>query len=188
MSRPTPVDREIALDPTRSIISKTDTFGNITYANEYFSQVCGYSENELLGTPHNIVRHPDMPRVAFKLMWDTIKGGKNFRAIVKNLAKDGRYYWVVTDFEHRYDPMSGDIVGYTAVRNPASREAIALIEPIYKKLVEIEFEHGIEASGRFLNEFLAEKKLTYDEFVHTVTLEEPSKKGLLLRLKRLFHK
>ena len=71
MARPTPIDEEIELDPKRYIVSKTDATGIITYANDYFSEVAQYSNAELIGQPHNIVRHPDMPLVAFKLMWDT---------------------------------------------------------------------------------------------------------------------
>ena len=86
MQRPTPINQEIKLNEKRYIVSKTDPKGIITFANPYFCMICGYSELELLGQPHNIIRHPDMPRIAFKLMWDTIQQGKDFTAVVKNLA------------------------------------------------------------------------------------------------------
>lgn len=165
MARPQPKNEEIKLDPKKIIISKTDDKGIITYANDYFSEVCGYSNEELMNQPHNIVRHPDMPKIAFKLMWDTISQGKNFRAVVKNLAKDGRYYWVITDFEPNYDAGTGKIIEHTAYRMPAPRKAIEAMEPIYAKLLEIEKEQGMDASLVYLKGFLEANNITYDEFV-----------------------
>jgi len=77
------------------IVSKTDPRGVITYANEIFIRVSGYSEEELLGAPHSILRHPAMPRCVFKLLWDTIQGGREIFAYVVNLAKTGNHYWVL---------------------------------------------------------------------------------------------
>ena len=93
------IDKEVTWDKTQVIMSKTNAFGIIEYANEVFVDVCGYEDYELMGQPHNIIRHPDMPKVIFKVLWENLKNGKNFHAIVKNLAKSGRYYWVITDFE-----------------------------------------------------------------------------------------
>ena len=107
MKKPTPIDEEIQLDPKRYIISETDEKGKITFCNDYFMEVSGYSKEELIGKPHSIVRHPDMPKVVFKLLWETISQGKNINAVVKNLAKDGRYYWIFTEFETRRDADTG---------------------------------------------------------------------------------
>ncbi|MDK2773052.1 MAG: PAS domain-containing protein, partial [Flavobacterium sp.] len=96
---PTIIDKEVVWDKSKTIMSKTDKFGTIEYANDVFVDVCGYEDYELDGKPHNIIRHPDMPKVVFKVLWDNLKQGNNFHAIVKNLAKSGRYYWVVTDFD-----------------------------------------------------------------------------------------
>ena len=93
---PTPIDREVNWDKSKTIMSRTDTAGVIDYVNQVFCDVCGYSAEELLGSPHNIIRHPDMPRVIFKVLWDNIQQGINFHAVAKNLAKSGEYYWVVT--------------------------------------------------------------------------------------------
>ena len=82
---------EIILNSKRYIVSKTDTKGNLIYANDYFVEISGYSHGELMGKPHNIIRHPDMPRVLFKLMWQRIKTGQNIMAIVKNQTKDGKF-------------------------------------------------------------------------------------------------
>lgn len=85
---------EIKLDNTIMIVSETDEKGNIIYANTDFCKICGYTKEELIGKPHNIVRHRDMPSVAFKGLWDDIKSGNEWRGIVKNKAKNGAFYWV----------------------------------------------------------------------------------------------
>ena len=186
MLQPRPRNEEIMLDPKQIIISKTDAKGIITYANDYFSEVCGYTNHELMNHPHNIVRHPDMPKIAFKLMWDNISEGKNFKAVVKNLAKDGRYYWVITDFEPYYDHTTGKIIEYTAYRMPAPRKAIETMEPIYAKLLEIEKEKGMEASLEYLKGFLAANNTTYDEFVQKLYESDKIRTKIYQSLKKLF--
>jgi len=148
MTHPTPTNKEIKLSNKRYIVSKTDAKGIIEYGNDYFVEISGYSEAELIGKPHSIVRHPDMPRIAYKLMWDRIKQGKNFMAVVKNLAKDGSYYWVVTDFEPKVDPITNEIISHTAFRKAAPQKAIDAMIPIYAKLLEIEKDGGMEASEK----------------------------------------
>jgi len=157
MTKPTPIDEEIELDPKRYIVSETDEKGMITYANDYFKEVSGYTDEELIGKPHSIVRHPDMPKVVFKLLWETIKQGKNINAVIKNLAKDGRYYWIFTEFEIRKDTDTGEIIGYHASRKKISRHVIEVIADLYKKLLEIEKEEGVAASENYLIHFLKEK-------------------------------
>lgn len=162
--RPQPIDNEIPLDETKIIMSKTDERGIIEYANQYFMDICGYEEWDLMGEPHNVIRHPDMPKIVFKVLWDRLFEGKNIHALVKNLAKDGSYYWVITNFETRYDE-NGKIIAHFSRRKAPPRYAIEAIIPIYKALVDIENSEGIEASGAFLTNFLAEKGVTYDEFI-----------------------
>ena len=118
MKRPTPIDEEF-LFKDGVIVSSTDLKGIITYANRTFCDISGYTKKELTGKNHNIVRHPDMPKAAFKDMWDTIKAGNEWTGVVKNLRKDGRYYWVYTHVAPIKDDQ-GTIIGYTAVRRPAS--------------------------------------------------------------------
>ena len=169
MKHPEPVDEEIELKNNVYIESDTDPKGIITYANDYFAEISGYTPEELVGQPHNIVRHPDMPKILFKILWDRLKEGKNFIAAVKNLAKDGRYYWVFTDFETVLDP-KGDISGYKAVRKKISKHVTDILEPIYKKLVEVEREGGMEASEKYLNDFLAEQgdDITVDNLLENI--------------------
>ena len=157
MTKPTPLDVEIELDPKRYIVSETDAKGKITFCNDYFMEVSGYNEEELIGSPHNIVRHPDMPRVVFKLLWETISQGKNINAVIKNLAKDGRYYWIFTEFEIRKDTDTGNIIGYHASRKTISKHVIEIIDELYKKLLKIEQEDGVDASQDYLVNFLKSK-------------------------------
>ncbi|MBE0391451.1 PAS domain-containing protein [Flavobacterium sp. PL002] len=163
--RPNPIDKEVSWDKTQVIMSKTNSKGIIEYANEVFIDVCGYEDYELMSQPHSIVRHPDMPRVIFKILWENLKGGNNFYAIVKNLAKSGRYYWVMTDFEISKD-QTGDITHYFGRRKAVPQEVISKhIEPLYKRLLQIESVSGMEASEKYLIGFLEEKKRSYVEFV-----------------------
>ena len=155
--RPTPLDIEIELDPKRYIVSETDAKGKITYCNDYFMEVSGYNEEELIGKAHNIIRHPDMPKVIFKLLWETISAGKNINALVKNLAKDGRYYWIFTEFEIRKDTHTGEIIGYHAARKKISKHVIEIIAGLYAELLQIEKDDSIEAAQEYLVNFLKEK-------------------------------
>lgn len=165
------IDKEVSWDKTQVIMSKTNAFGIIEYANEVFVDVSGYEDYELMGQPHNIIRHPDMPKVIFKVLWENLKNGKNFHAIVKNLAKSGRFYWVITDFEISRDE-NDVIVNYFGRRQAVPQEVIALhIEPLYKKLLQIEAASGMEFSEKYLIGFLEEKKKSYVEYIKDLIFE-----------------
>lgn len=157
-------NNELKMKENDFIVSKTNEKGIITYCNEIFMDMASYKEDELLGKNHNIIRHPDMPRVAFKLAWDLISSGKEFFGFVKNLAKTGDYYWVFANITPDYDS-SGRIIGYTSVRRKPSQKAIDTLIPIYKKMCELEKSGGMDASGKFLFDFLDENKITYDELI-----------------------
>ncbi len=169
MKKPTPIDEEIVLKNNVYIESDTDLKGIITYANDYFAEISGYSVDELVGQPHNIVRHPDMPKILFKILWERIQNGKNFVAAVKNLAKDGRYYWVFTDFEPIKNE-KGETVGYKASRKKISKHVTDLLDPLYKKLTQIEKEEGVEASEKYLHEFLKShgEDITVDNLLENI--------------------
>ena len=134
--RVTPVDEEY-MYVGDVIISQTDLKGNITYANRMFCDTSGYRANELNGKPHNIIRHPDMPKAAFEKMWDTIKSGQSWNGIVKNMRKDGLYYWVDTEILPLVDS-DDNVTGYIAARKPAARKNIEETKEIYAKMLEIE--------------------------------------------------
>lgn len=134
--RPTPNERERKLDRGDFIVSKTDVRGVITYVNSVFIDIAKYSETELIGAPHNIVRHPDMPKAAFKDLWDTINGGNEWRGLVKNLCKDGCYYWV----DAYVVPIitNGVKQGYTSMRRAVTDEEIKNIIPVYEQMIREE--------------------------------------------------
>ncbi len=126
------VDEEVPYPDGRLIFSRTDLDGIITDCNQSFVSMSGYSEEELIGQPHYILRHPDMPAVAFKDLWETVERGEKWHGYVKNLRKDGRYYWVLATVIP--NKRNGLIVSYTSVRRKPSRKKIALAEEQYKKM------------------------------------------------------
>lgn len=183
----TTIDKEVSWDKTQVIMSKTNAFGIIEYANEVFVDVSGYEDYELMGQPHNIIRHPDMPKVIFKVLWENLKNGKNFHAIVKNLAKSGRYYWVITDFEISRDE-NDVIVNYFARRQAVPQEVVALhIEPLYKKLLQIEAASGVEFSEKYLIGFLEEKKKSYVEYIKELIYEHEKGHAKFAQLEEQHH-
>lgn len=135
MNRPNPIDEEYIFEKGL-IISSTDLKGIITYANRKFCEIAGYAKEELVGKNHNIVRHPDMPKAVFQELWDTIRAGKEWTGIVKNLRKDGRYYWVYSHVSPIV--VDAETTGYTAARRPASATEIEESIPIYRDLIEKE--------------------------------------------------
>ncbi|SFV58979.1 Aerotaxis sensor receptor protein [hydrothermal vent metagenome] len=114
------------------IISRTDLSGKITYANETFCDISGYHEEELLGKSHNIVRHPDMPTAAFQDLWETIKSGKQWKGVVKNLRKDKGFYWVEAIVSGVYK--KGELVEYKSLRTPISYETKLKHQRLYDKM------------------------------------------------------
>ena len=160
----TPTSKETKMARNDFIVSKTNNKGIITYCNEIFMTMAGYEEKDLIGKNHNIIRHPDVPAVAFKLAWDLISSGKEFFGFVKNLKKDGGYYWVFANITPDYD-VNNKIIGYTSVRRMPPQSAIDAIVPIYKQMVNLERNGGMEASGKYLFDFLDANNVTYDELV-----------------------
>lgn len=167
IKKPQPILEEIVLDPAKTIMSKTNKKGVIEYANEYFMEVSGYEEFELIGQPHNIIRHPDMPKVIFKLMWEKLLNKENVHAVVKNLSKDGRFYWVITDFEVKTND-EGEISALFARRKAAPRATIAAVQNLYRKLVSIEEAKGVEFSQKYFEGFLEEKALDYEGYIESI--------------------
>jgi PAS domain S-box-containing protein len=164
MLKPIPTNNEIVLDPFKTIMSKTDKKGIIEYANDYFMEISGYKEWELMGKAHNIVRHPDMPKAVFKLLWDNLNAGRSIYAVVKNLAKTGDYYWVIADFEIVKNA-DGEIESIYARRKAVPQNVKDKIIPIYNVLLELEKSTGIEASEAYFNAKLDDAGMTYDSFI-----------------------
>lgn len=157
-------NKEKKLGDNDFIVSKTNKSGVIIYCNEIFTDMSGYDPDELIGSNHNLIRHPDMPRLAFRIAWDLIKDKKEFFGFVKNLCADGSYYWVLTYITADTDS-NGEILSYTSVRRKPPQSAIDAIIPIYALLNEAEQRGGIDASYKVLNDFLEEKNTTYEELV-----------------------
>jgi aerotaxis receptor len=136
MNKVVPIDEEYVVSGS-VIISQTDLNGVITYANRMFCEVSGYKIDELIGKAHNIVRHPDMPAIIFTKMWETIQGGQAWNGLIKNLRKDGMYYWVETEILPVKDE-NNEITGYIAARKAASQKDIQESKENYNKMLEIQ--------------------------------------------------
>ena len=164
MSAPMPLEQEMVMRDEDFIVSKTDTTGKITYCNEIFMDMAKMTESELLGKPHSIVRHPDMPKAIFQLLWDYVQNKKEIFAYVKNLSNDGSFYWVYANVTPSYDD-GGNIVGYYSVRIKPNEKALNIIKPLYEKMLSIEKTSGVDASTKHLLDLLDEKGVSYDEFI-----------------------
>jgi len=162
---------EKQFEPNDLIISRTDTRGTITYCNNIFAKMSGWTKEQLLGSNHNLIRHPDMPQVAYKLVWDSIKAKNEFYAYVKNLCKNGEFYWVFAYITADLDE-AGEIAGYTSYRRFAPKLAVETMSPIYKLLLAAEKEGGIEASENLLIQYLEKKGFSsYDQFIVDLQLK-----------------
>ena len=171
IQKPTPIDKEVPWDKTQTIVSKTDLFGNIEYVNDVFLDVSGYEDDELVSKPHSIIRHPDMPKVIFKVLWDNLKNGNQFHGIIKNLAKSGRYYWTITDFEYVRDEKD-KVVKYVGRRKAVPQDILTKhIQPLYTKLLQIEKASGEVASEKYLVGFLEEAGVNYVDYITNLMIE-----------------
>ena len=136
IQRPDPIDEEVMFDG-RSLISETDLNGVITFVNRKFVEMTGYSKEEAVGQPHNMLRHPDMPKAAFEGMWKVIKSGQVWDGYVKNLRKDGKYYWVIVHIVPKTDD-NGEIIGYIASRKVPERIDIERVSLQYSEMLAAE--------------------------------------------------
>jgi len=162
------IPNEIEITSGDMIVSSTDLKGNITYANDIFCKYAGYSREELIGQPHNILRHEDMPKAIFYLLWQEIQAGNTIYAFVKNKAKNGDFYWVKAYVKPVYK--NGEIVQYTSYRKPVHPFAKDYISNLYKTLIEFEKTHSVEESLAFIVSYLEERGLLYQEFINRLSL------------------
>ena len=152
------------------IVSKTDLKGRITYTNRVFMDISGFTEPELLGQPHSMIRHPDMPRCIFKFLWDTIESKKEIFAYVINMCKNGDHYWVLAHVTPSFD-QNENIVGYHSNRRVPDREILSsTIRPLYDMLLKEEGRHankkdGMNRSYEMLQNVIQEKGIGYDELI-----------------------
>lgn len=159
---------EVQLQPEELIITKTDAAGHITYANRVFTRIAEYPEYELLGKAHNLIRHPDMPRGVFRLMWKTLQAGQEFFGFIKNYTASGNYYWVFANVTPDYGH-DRKLAGYYSVRRQPARAAVEKIIPIYEQMRKIEAkENKVSAPDVSMNWLLEEVKkhdAGYERFV-----------------------
>ena len=165
---------EMTFDDNTLLVSKTDPKGVIMYANREFFHIAKFSEEELVGRPHAVVRHPLMPKLVFQLLWESIKKQKEFFGFIVNQCKDGDYYWVFAHVTSDIDPKTGQTVGYHSSRKSPSRSGVALISQMYAELKQIEDRYttkkeGIEAARAYMDQFLEERQQTYEEFVFSIS-------------------
>jgi len=159
----TPKNSEKTFQNDVLLVTKTDLKGKITYANRAFMKIVAMEESTLIGAPHNIIRHPDMPKIIFKLLWAYLQKGDEIHAYVKNICADGSFYWVMANVTPSYD--KNKIIGYHSSRRSPSKEALSIIEPLYKQLLQAEKSGGVAASEKIITNLLQEKGMAYDEFI-----------------------
>lgn len=160
-------------DDDEIIVSKTDLKGHITYANRVFLKLADYDERDVLGQPHSVIRHPEMPRCVFKLLWDTVQKGEEIFAYVVNRSKNGDHYWVQAHVTPSFDA-SGNIIGYHSNRRVPDRKILTdKIIPLYRSLLQAEERaadrrQGLQSSSAMMAGLLQERGINYDEFVLTL--------------------
>jgi len=152
------------------IVSKTDVKGRLIYTNQTFLEVADYTESEVIGQPHSMIRHPDMPRCIFKLLWDTISDGKEIFAYVMNRTKFGDFYWVLAHVTPTFESDGKTIKGYHSNRRVPDLAALDVIKPLYAELKGEEDSHsnkkdGMNAAVKLLQDKLAQAGMEYDEFI-----------------------
>jgi PAS domain S-box-containing protein len=169
----TPTSKEYSLQYDDLIVTKTDLKGNITYCNECFLNISVLEEKNALNQPHSIIRHPDMPKAVFQIMWDTLNEGDEFFGIVKNLSTDGSFYWVFANITPSFDE-SGKTIGYFSVRRKPNTSLVKIISNLYKKMLQAEKSQrdeklAIKASTQILNDFIDEQGVSYNEYLISFT-------------------
>lgn len=168
-----PTGREVSFGENDIIVSKTDPQGRILYANDVFLKIAGYTEAEVIGQPHSLIRHPSMPRCVFYLLWETIKGGNEIFAYVLNMAKNGDGYWVFAHVTPSYT-VKGSLAGYHSNRRVPNSDALEKVRPLYAQLLKEEQRHstaneGMRASYQMLLDLLNNQGVTYGEFVFSLS-------------------
>ena len=173
---PSPSGVERTLGPDELIVSKTDLQGRITYANESFLRIGAFTEDQVIGQPHNIIRHPDMPRAVFALLWEALAQRQELFAYIDNLAADGAHYWVLAHVTPSYGP-DGSVVGYHSNRRCPFRAGIAAVKPLYDQLLTEERRHptaraAVAASSELLRRLIAERAPSYEDFIWSIISEK----------------
>jgi PAS domain S-box-containing protein len=167
-----PNQNQMPMKDNDFIVSKTNLKGQIVYANQIFVRFSGYRQSEIYNHQHSLIRHPDMPKAVFELLWQTIKSGKEFNGYVKNMHKSGSFYWVIANVTPSYDS-KGKIIGYYSVRRKPKDQALAIIQPLYQEMLSAErctsnTKDAIAAGTQILQNALEQKGMDYDQFIFTL--------------------
>jgi len=149
------------------IVSKTDLTGKITYVNKVFMDMSEFSEEELLGKPHSIIRHPEMPKAVFKLLWNMVQNKEEIFAFVNNKTKNSNDYWVYANITPSIDE-NKKLIGYYSVRRKPNPKALEIIKPLYSKMLNAEKSGGVDAGTKILTDLLHEKGVSYNEFIISI--------------------
>ncbi len=159
---------EVEVKPGHRIVSKTDPKGVVLSGNDKFFEYSGYPEREILGKPHSILRHHDMPKIVFKLLWAKIRHGMDVNAFVKNRRKDGGYYWVYASVTPSVNKKTGEIDGYFSIRKRANPDAVAGVIELYDELKKLEETKGYEAAKAALRSLLDDKGMKFNDLMSRI--------------------
>jgi PAS domain S-box-containing protein len=175
------LEKEIIVPKNITLISRTDLEGNIIYYNLEFAKISGYSKRELINMPHNILRHPDMPKAIFYFIWKNLLDGRDTYGIIKNRSKDGNFYWLYIKFIVQRD-IENRPISFLAEGKSVQKSIINKIEPLYKNLLKEEKKNGLESSIKKLHYILNKKNIaSYNDYI--LKLIENKKHSFLPNLK-----
>lgn len=178
--RPLPIDNAVKIDPRALYISKTDIHGNIIYVNKNIQKISSYLEDELVGFPHNMLRHPDMPKVIFYKLWSELEKGNEVTILIKSLAKTGEFYWL----KHKFQIIENELTAkYKSTAEIASTNAIEKIDILYKKLLKIEKRENMTASLFYLENYLKERDLSFLEYMEKKLIPQPIIESIFNKIK-----
>lgn len=158
---------DISLEPKKTLVSMTDTSGNIEYCNSEFSEITGYDVVSLIGSKHKLLRHSEIPNTLYKYIWTRLRKEEEFSAILKNKNKNNNDYWVMVNFVIRRDKY-GIVKGYRANKNIILENEIKAIIPIYNELLYLESKYNIGLSLNYFNQYFERKNITYDNYIENI--------------------
>lgn len=165
ISKPEPFDKEQHVNSNKTIMCKVDLHGIIEYANEYFVELTGYSEGEIIGESLNLISHPSMPKAITKLIWTDLKQKQKTFGVIKYISKSGSFYWLQVKFDFKVNEDTRELLNIYLYAIAPDRMSILELDKLYKKLNKIEKEASFEVSKKFFNNYLENSKLTYTDFI-----------------------
>ncbi len=184
--RPIVLNKEVEFSKKKFIVSKIDTEGRLLFVNKNFCDVSGYKAEELIGSEHHILRHPDMPKAIFYMIWKSLHAGMEISSVMKNLAKSGKYYWLITDFSMERDA-KGKLKTFSSFNRIAPDHVSEAMEELYQEMILAEKKSGVEGSLHYLEKFLAQKEMSYNEFLEDLAKPKGILNALIDNFKKVLH-